>query len=131
MPRSDRDEDCITDHDKDRYKDQNLKRLQQFMALIPILGFFPALWMLYRGTGDRDQRNTSRLAVILATGWILGYVLLGAGAQRFDAASLQLLILASLLTSGYFMTNIWLMVRLWLNQSIRLPGISRLGDRLP
>ncbi|MBD3885114.1 hypothetical protein IFO70_25620 [Phormidium tenue FACHB-886] len=115
----------------DRYKDQRLKRLQQFIALIPVLGFFPALWMLYRGTGDPDQRNTSRLAVILATGWIFGYILLGAGAQLFDSASLQLLILASLLTSGYFITNLWLIVRLWLNQSVRLPGFSRLSDRLP
>ena len=115
----------------DRYKDQDLKRLQMFVALTPVLGFFPALWLLSRGEGDREQRNTSRLAVILATGWVLGYVLLGAGTQVFDAASLQLLILASLLTSGYFITNIWLMVRLWLHKPIRLPGFSDLGDRLP
>jgi hypothetical protein len=115
----------------DRYKDRDLKRLQMFIALIPVLGFFPALWMLSRGEGDRDQRNISRLAVVLATGWVLGYVLLGAGTQVFNGASLQLLILASLLTSGYFMTNIWLMVRLWLHKPMRLPGFSDLGDRLP
>ena len=115
----------------DRYKDRDLKRLQMFIVLIPVLGFFPALWMLFRQEGDREQRNTSRLAVILATGWVLGYILLGASAQAFDTASLQLLILASLLTSGYFITNIWLMVRLWLRKPIRLPGFSDLGDRLP
>jgi hypothetical protein len=115
----------------DRYKDRDLKRLQMFIALIPALGFFPALWLLSRGEGDREQRNTSRLAIILATGWVLGYVLLGAGTQVFDTASLQLLILASLLTSGYFITNIWLMVRLWLHKPVRLPGLSELGDRLP
>ncbi|NJR65690.1 MAG: hypothetical protein HC772_10745 [Leptolyngbyaceae cyanobacterium CRU_2_3] len=115
----------------DRLSEENLKRLQMFLYLVPVVGFFPALWTLYRGRGDRQLRNTSRLAVTLAAGWLLGYLLLGAGAQAFDVASLQLLILASLLTSGYFVVNIALMVRLWQRKSLRLPGLSRLGDRLP
>jgi hypothetical protein len=115
----------------DRFKQDNLKRLQMFLYLVPVVGFFPALWTLYRRGGDREIRNVSRLAVTLAVGWLLGYLLLGAGAQAFDVASLQLLVLASLLTSGYFVVNITLMVRLWQRKGLRLPGLSRLGDRLP
>ncbi|HEY9639125.1 MAG TPA: hypothetical protein V6C57_01500 [Coleofasciculaceae cyanobacterium] len=115
----------------DRLKEENLKRLQMFLYLVPVVGFFPALWTLYRGGSDRELRNVSRLAVTLAVSWLLGYLLLGAGAETFDAASLQMLVLASLLTSGYFVVNMTLMVRLWRRKSLRLPGLSRLGDRLP
>jgi hypothetical protein len=115
----------------DRLKEENLKRLQMFIYLVPIVGFFPALWTMYRGKGDRELRNVSRLTVTLAGGWLLGYVLLGVGAQTLDGLSLQLLILASLLTSGYFVVNIVLMVRLWQHKALRLPGVSQLGDRLP
>jgi uncharacterized membrane protein YhdT len=115
----------------DALKEQDLKRLQIFIYLIPVLGFFPALWVLYRQQGSREQRNASRLAITLALGWILGYALLGAGAQAAEGLTLPLLIMSSLLTSGYFLANIWLMVRLWQRKSLRLPGISRLSDRLP
>jgi hypothetical protein len=123
----------------DLIESEDLDRLQIFMYLIPVLGFFPALWTLYRqaegqspaGISGRSRRNASRLAVTLAMGWIVGYALLGAGAQATDSLTLPLLIASSLLTSGYFLVNIWLMVRLWQGQSIRLPGISRLSDRIP
>lgn len=118
---------------KDLYKERDLNRLQMFIALVPVLGFLPALWTLYRQQGSPELRNASRLAVTLTALWLLGYLLLGAGAQ-FSAGSpvstLSTLILASLLTSGYFLTNLWLMLRLWRHQSLRLPGISRLSDRL-
>lgn len=120
-------------------KSEDLDRLQLFIYLIPILGFFPALWTLSRqrggrpltGESERSRQNASRLAVTLAMGWIVGYALLGSGAQAADSLTLPLLITSSLLTSGYFLVNIWLMVRLWKGQSIRLPGISRLSDRIP
>ncbi|NJO39992.1 MAG: hypothetical protein HC769_25375 [Cyanobacteria bacterium CRU_2_1] len=116
---------------KDRYKEQDLRRLQMFIYLVPVVGFFPALWTLYRGQGDREQRNVSRLAITLSFAWVLGYLLLNAGSQASSSLTLPLLIMSSLLTSGYFLVNIWLMVRLWQRKSLRLPGISRLGDRLP
>ena len=122
----------------DLLETEELNRLQIFIYLIPVLGFFPALWTLYRqagahptGTSERSRQNASRLAVTLAMGWIVGYALLGAGAQAADSLTLPLLITSSLLTSGYFLVNIWLMVRLWQGRAIRLPGISRLSDRLP
>ncbi|MBW4514695.1 MAG: hypothetical protein KME11_05665 [Timaviella obliquedivisa GSE-PSE-MK23-08B] len=131
----------------DPIESEELDRLQILIYLIPVLGFFPALWTLYRqaegraatqipqgsltGHSEKTRRNASRLAVTLATGWIVGYTLLGSGAQAVDSLTLPLLITSSLLTSGYFLVNIWLMVRLWQGQPIRLPGISRLSDRIP
>ena len=123
------DPDC----DSDLYKERDLDRLQIFITLIPVLGFLPALWTLYRQQGSLEVRNASRLAVTLTTGWLLGYLLLGAGAELSASSTisnLSLLILASLLTSGYFLTNFWLMLRLWQRRSLRLPGISQLSDRL-
>jgi uncharacterized membrane protein YhdT len=115
----------------DPFAEKDIKRLQTFVYLIPVVGFFPALWTLYRRQGNQEQLTASRLAVLLATGWLFGYMLLGTGAQSSGAMHLPLLLMSSLLTSGYFLVNIWLMVRLWQRKSLKLPGISRLGDRLP
>lgn len=119
----------------DPYKERPLERLQILVYLIPVIGFLPALWTLYRQQGSLEQQNASRLVVTLTLGWVLGYLLLGAGTQSVHGAStastLSLLILSSLLTSGYFLANLWLMVRLWQRKSLRLPGISRLSDRIP
>ncbi|MBD2461733.1 hypothetical protein H6G89_11785 [Oscillatoria sp. FACHB-1407] len=115
----------------DPFGEQDLRRLQTFIYLIPVVGFFPALWSLYRRQGNKQQRAVSRLAVLLATGWLFGYLLLGTGAQASDTVALPFLIMSSLLTSGYFLTNVWLMVRLWRRKSIWLPGLSQVGDRIP
>jgi hypothetical protein len=115
----------------DRLKEQDLQRLWAYMYLVPMIGFFPALWALYRGQGNRHERNASRLAVTLALGWLVGYLLLGSESQTPDSNTLSWLIGSALLTSGYFLTSLWLMVRLWQRQPLRLPGLSRLSDRLP
>jgi hypothetical protein len=115
----------------DPFESQDLKRLQLFLYLVPVVGFFPALWTLYRGQGTRQQKNLSRLVVTLALGWLLGYILLGVGANASEALSLPLLITSSLFTSGYFLVNLWLMVQLWRRKALRLPIVSKLGDRLP
>lgn len=113
----------------DRYGEQDLRRLQMFFYLVPVLGFFPALWTLYRQSGSREQRQVSQLAVKLALGWLLGAVLLQGGIQFADSLTLPLLIMSSLLTSGYFLVNIWLMARLWQRKSLYVPGLSRKNDR--
>jgi hypothetical protein len=116
----------------DPFKERNLERLKIFVYLIPVIGVLPALMTLLRRQGSSEQQNASRLVVTLAAGWALGYLLLGTSAQLADGSSaLSLLILSSLLTSGYFLANLWLMVRLWRQKSLRLPGISQLSDRLP
>ena len=115
----------------DRFGTEEINHLRLFIYLLPVVGFFPALWTLYRGRGSREQRSLSRLVVTLVLGWLLGYLLLGSGAQMNSTSALPLLITSSLLTSGYFLTNFWLMVRLWQRKSLRLPVISKLSDRLP
>jgi hypothetical protein len=123
---------------------RNLKHLKLFFYLIPILGFFPSLWTLYhhgnqsRGVGgsgeqewpeDRDQLALSRLSVTLSGCWLLGYFLLGIGAES-EFFKLRFLMLNTLLTSGYFLVSIWLMFRLSSGKSVRLPGFSRLAERV-
>lgn len=120
---------------------RDLKHLKLFFYLIPILGFFPSLWTLYhhsnqsRGAGeqecpqDREQLALSRLSVTLSGCWLLGYFLLGIGAES-EFFKLRFLMLNTLLTSGYFLVSIWLMFRLSSGKSARLPGFSRLAERV-
>ena len=110
---------------------QESRRLQLFFYLVPVVGFFPALWTLFYRAGNRQQQDLSRVVVTLTLGWLLAYCLLGAGAEVSESLSLPLLLSSSALTSGYFLVNLWLMVRLWRRKSVRLPIASRLGDRLP
>jgi hypothetical protein len=112
----------------DPLENPDLKRLQLYVYLIPVLGFFPALWMLYCRQGTREQQAVSRLSVTLAFGWLLGYILLSTGVQFSEFWTLRLLFMNSLLTSGYFLVSIGLMVRLWQRKSPRLPWISRIAE---
>ncbi len=104
-------------------------RLKFFFYLVPVLGFFPALWTLYQKTGTRQEREISRTAVTLALGWLVSYTLLSTGAQASESLTLPLLITSSLVTSGYFVTNLWLMVRLLQRKPVQLPGRGRHRDR--
>lgn len=113
-----------------------LQRLRLFLYLIPIFGFFPAAWTLSRRQGDRRERAISRLSISLTLVWALGYVLLNSGVASVTETSSQgplftLLLLNSLLTSSYFVVNLWLMLRLWQGKSLKLPGISQIAKRLP
>jgi hypothetical protein len=113
----------------DPLENRDLQRLQLFVYLIPVLGFFPALWTLYRRQATREQQSVSRLSVTLALSWLLAYILLlSAGTQASDFWAIRLLFLNSLFTSGYFLVSIGLMVRLWQGKLPRLPGISRVAE---
>jgi hypothetical protein len=112
----------------DPLENSDLKRLQLFIYLVPVLGFFPALWTLYRRQGSREQQAVSRLSVTLAFSWLLGYIFLSAGVQVSEFWTLRLLFMNTLLTSGYFLVCIGLMGRLWQRKSPRLPGISRVAE---
>ncbi|MEO0971242.1 MAG: hypothetical protein AAFX80_23750, partial [Cyanobacteria bacterium J06639_18] len=46
------------------------------LYLIPVIGFFPSLWTLYRRQGSREKLSISRLSVTLALIWVVGYILL-------------------------------------------------------
>ena len=114
----------------DPLENREIQRLLLFVYLIPVFGFFPALWTLYRRQGTREQRAVSRLSITLAFGWLLGYIVLaaGAGVQSSEFWTLRLLLMNSLLTSGYFLVSIGLMVRLWQRKQLRLPGMTRIAE---
>jgi hypothetical protein len=111
-------------------EDSGTPRTQLLVYLIPVIGFFPSLWTLYRRQGSREQLSTSRLSITLAFTWFLGYLLLATGAETSDFFALRLLILNSFLTSGYFLVSIWLIYRLIQGKSKRLPGFSRFAERV-
>jgi hypothetical protein len=112
----------------DPLENSDLKRLQLYVYLIPVLGFFPALWTLYRRQGTREQQAASRLSVTLAFTWLLGSIFLSAGGQVSEFWTLRLLLMNGLLTSGYFLVSIGLMVRLWRGKLPRLPWVSRVAE---
>ncbi|MEJ6483385.1 hypothetical protein N0Y54_19030 [Nostoc punctiforme UO1] len=107
-----------------------IPKTQLLLYLIPIIGFFPSLWTLYRGQASREQLAVSRLSITLALTWLLGYLLLSTGATTSDFFSLRLFILNSFLTSGYFIVSVWLILRLMQGKSGRLPGFSTLAERM-
>ncbi|WP_412978829.1 hypothetical protein [Nostoc sp. UIC 10607] len=107
-----------------------IPKTQLLLYLVPIIGFFPSLWTLYRGQGSREQLAVSRLSITLALTWLLTYLLLATGAATSDFFPLRLFILNSFLTSGYFLVSVWLIVRLMQGKSGRLPGFSTLAERV-
>lgn len=112
------DEDAVTS-----------KRLL-LLYLIPVLGFFPSLWTLYRRQGSREQVAVSRLSTTLGLIWMLVYLLLTTGAATSEFFTLRLLILNSFFTSGYFLVSVWLIFRLIQGKSVRLPFVSNFANRL-
>ncbi|MFN6518922.1 MAG: hypothetical protein RMY29_031135 [Nostoc sp. CreGUA01] len=107
-----------------------MPKTQLLIYLIPIIGFFPSLWTLYRRQGSREQLVISRLSITLAFTWLLGYLLLSTGAATSDFFTLRLFILNSFLTSGYFLVSVWLIFRLFQGKSGRLPGFTTLAERV-
>lgn len=113
-----------------------LNHLQLFFYLIPVLGFFPSLWTLYQrdksanSSFKAEQLKVSRLSVTLASSWLIGYLLLGMGAEASEYLSLRLLILNTFLTSGYFLVSMMLMIRLYQRKPLRVPGFSLLATQL-
>lgn len=114
--------------ESDPLENQELHHLQLLVYLVPVMGFFPALWTLYRRQGTRQQQAVSRLSVTLACGWLLGYILLLSGAQLSEFWNLRLLFINAMLTSSYFLVSVGLMIRLWQGKSPRLPGLSRVAE---
>jgi len=98
--------------------------------LIPIFGCFPSLWTLYRQQGNREQMSLSRISISLAATWLLVYMFLTTSSASSEFLMLRLLILNSLLTSGYFLVSIWLIFQVLQGKSVKLPIFSHLGTKL-
>lgn len=110
----------------DPFKEQKLNKFQLSIYLLPIVGWVPALWTLSVKQGSREARSISHLSVTLTFIWLLAYSLLWVGStQTSEFLTLRLLYLNGLLTSGYILTSLGLIIRLWQGKSVRLPGIKR------
>lgn len=118
------------EHSKATSQNSAFSSIQLILYLIPIIGFFPSLWTLYRRQGSQEQLSTCRLSITLAICWLLGYLLLATGAASLDFATMRLLILNSFLTSGYFLVSLWLIFLTVRGQSRRLPGLNRFAERI-
>ncbi len=122
--------------ERNAFENTHLNRLLLFLYLVPVFGFFPACWTLYRRRGSDQQRVASRLAITLSLAWILGYSLLKVGGEvmiegNVEFLGVSLLVTDSLLSSSYFLVNLWLMVQLWQHKPLKLPGVSQVAKHLP
>ncbi|NJK41834.1 MAG: hypothetical protein HC934_11800 [Acaryochloridaceae cyanobacterium SU_2_1] len=112
------------------------KRLWLFIYLVPVFGIVPVIWTLNRRQSDPQQREVSRVAATIAILWVLGTFTLTSGVamantENAQGLGLSLLIASSLWTSGYFLTNLWMMSRVWRRLPIDLPGMNRITKYLP
>lgn len=109
-----------------------LDRLETFLYLTPVIGLLPSLWAIYRRQRDKRQLAVCRLSVFLAFTWLTIYLSLDVAADLAGSSTsiaVRLLFANGLVTSGYFLTSLWLMMLLWQKKSLRLPGFSALAER--
>jgi len=111
---------------------RHAKFAQLAFYLLPIVGTIPAIWTLYRGQGTAEQRSLSRLSILLALSWLIAYSLLGIGGNMTASTvwSVRLLYLDGLITSGYFVSCLVLLIRLGGGNSPKLLGLRALANQL-
>ena len=108
---------------------KEIKNLMLLFYLMPVFGAGLSLWTLSNPNASSSERALSRLAMKLMLTWFAGTVMLDVGVENIDALKLPLLIVSSLFTSGYFVLNLGLMLRLWQGRSIDLPFFGRVSRR--
>jgi hypothetical protein len=107
------------------------RHLQLWLYLLPVVGIIPALWTISRKNKEREAQKASRLSLILTLSWLIIYLLLNLSAiQASELLAFRLLYLNALLTSGYFLTCLVLMLRLMKGKSIHLPLINKLAHTI-
>ena len=106
-------------------------RLKLLFYLLPVVGLAPAVWNLFTNASrSRRERDLSRSVITITGLWLVMYVLFGSLAQQ-ESLGLPALAVNSVMTSAYFVLQLWLMLRLWRGQSLKLPGVAQLSRRLP
>ena len=107
---------------------KKLQKLQLWIYLLPVVGVVPSLWTLYRGKASYEQKQASRLCLVLLLLWLISYVSLFVGAGKAsDLLAFRLLYANTLITSSYFLICLGLMFRLRKGKSPYLPLISSLA----
>lgn len=106
------------------------QHLQLWIYFLPVVGVIPAIWTLYR-THDinnvnnssqeksqstlslRQRQKASRLAINLVLIWLSSYALFTLGANNAtEIISFRLLYANAMITTAYFVTCTWLMLRI-------------------
>ncbi|MEM1168775.1 MAG: hypothetical protein AAGJ08_06745 [Cyanobacteria bacterium P01_H01_bin.35] len=114
----------------EQLENPQINRQELFLLVTPILGFFPAMWILFRQKGSLQHRAVSRLIVTLTLIWLLGNIFLQLGTEIGESGTITLLLINSLLTTSYFIISFGLMVRIWKRQPLWLPGISQIAEKV-
>lgn len=95
-------------------KDQ---QLQLGIYYLPLVGIIPSVWTLSRQCSDRQHQKASRLSIRLTLIWLSCYVLLFIGSnQASELLNLRLLYTNALVTTGYFLICLALILRLRINK---------------
>ncbi len=120
----------------DPFENETLNRLQMLTCLIPVFGMFPSAWILSRRKSDRQLRGTSRLSLTLGMLWGIGFLLMNAGVGFSEtgaasSAGMAFMVTNTLWSSSYFVTLLWLMMRMWQRQPLQVAGLSRISKFLP
>jgi hypothetical protein len=104
----------------DPFGDKKLSRLQLMLYLFPVVGCLPSGLTLAGKQGTTEQRALSRLSLTLTLSWLVLYGLLWTGSSLAgETASLRLLYTNGLITTGYFITCLGLMLRIWQGKTPR------------
>ena len=116
-------------HDLSSVTDKKIQQLQLGIYLLPVIGIIPSLWTLYRGKASQLEQKTSRLSLILVLSWFTAYISLSFSAhQTSDLLAFRLLYTNALITTGYFLVSISLMLRLLKGKSPYLPLVTKLAS---
>ncbi len=126
--------------DKYSIQEKQTRHLQQWLYLLPIVGIIPAIWTLFARQSEPKQKQASRLSIALLITWFSLYLSLSLGADTTsDILAFRLLYANALITTGYFVTCLILMLRLnpqnpfyfsWLGKNIeRIIGKDRSQKR--
>ncbi len=103
----------------DPFNDKKLQQLQLSIYLIPVFGAIASVWVLSRKKSNPETEAVSRLALTLTGSWLLAYALLWLGGlQTSELLSLRLLYFNGLLTSGYFLTCLFLIWQVFQGKSV-------------
>ena len=93
--------------------DQKEQRLELAIYYLPIVGIIPSLWTLSRHQSNRQHQKASRLSLRLTLIWLSAYALLFIGStQGSELMTLRLLYTNALVTTGYFLVCLGLILRL-------------------
>ncbi len=92
---------------------QKERQLELGIYYLPIVGIIPSLWTLSRKNSPRQHQKASRLSIKLTLIWLCAYGLLSIGSsQGSELVALRLLYTNALVTTGYFLVCLGLILRL-------------------